>query len=368
MISSLHRPTRALIDLGALCDNIETVKANIPEGKKVFAVVKANAYGHGAKKVAQAVHHLVDGFCVSNVDEALELREAGIEETILILGVIMPNEVALARDYDITLTVASQEWLDLANEEDISLKGVNVHLKVDSGMGRIGVRSLEEAESLMANLKKAGANVEGIFTHFATADEADDTKFNEQLAFFTNIVNNLSEKPALVHASNSATSIWHSETIFNIVRLGIVMYGLNPSGTDIALPYPIKPALSLESALVHVKTIPAGATVGYGATYTAQKEEYIATVPIGYADGWTRDLQGFSVLVNGQFCEIVGRVSMDQITIRLPEKFPIGTKVTLIGQEGDKAISVTDLAQKRGTINYEVLCLLSDRIPRFYSK
>ncbi|MCO4470662.1 alanine racemase [Streptococcus infantarius subsp. infantarius] len=368
MISSLHRPTRALIDLGAICDNIETVKANIPEGKKVFAVVKANAYGHGAKKVAQAVHHLVDGFCVSNVDEALELREAGIEETILILGVIMPNEVALARDYDITLTVASQEWLDLANEQDISLKGVNVHLKVDSGMGRIGVRSLEEAESLMANLKKAGANVEGIFTHFATADEADDTKFNEQLAFFTNIVNNLSEKPALVHASNSATSIWHSETIFNIVRLGIVMYGLNPSGTDIALPYPIKPALSLESALVHVKTIPAGATVGYGATYTAQKEEYIATVPIGYADGWTRDLQGFSVLVNGQFCEIVGRVSMDQITIRLPEKFPIGTKVTLIGQEGDKAISATDLAQKCGTINYEVLCLLSDRIPRFYSK
>lgn len=188
------------------------------------------------------------------------------------------------------------------------------------------------------------------------------------MAFFTNIVNNLSEKPALVHASNSATSIWHSETIFNIVRLGIVMYGLNPSGTDIALPYPIKPALSLESALVHVKTIPAGATVGYGATYTAQKEEYIATVPIGYADGWTRDLQGFSVLVNGQFCEIVGRVSMDQITIRLPEKFPIGTKVTLIGQEGDKAISATDLAQKCGTINYEVLCLLSDRIPRFYSK
>ena len=368
MISSLHRPTKALIDLGAICDNIEAVKANIPEGKKAFAVVKANAYGHGAKKVARAVHHLVDGFCVSNVDEALELREAGIEETILILGVIMPNEVALARDYDITLTVASQEWLDLANEQGISLKGVNVHLKVDSGMGRIGVRSLEEAESLMANLKKAGANVEGIFTHFATADEADDTKFNEQLAFFTNIVNNLSEKPALVHASNSATSIWHSETIFNIVRLGIVMYGLNPSGTDIALPYPIKPALGLESALVHVKTIPAGATVGYGATYTAQKEEYIATVPIGYADGWTRDLQGFSVLVNGQFCEIIGRVSMDQITIRLPEKFPIGTKVTLIGQEGDKAISATDLAQKRGTINYEVLCLLSGRIPRFYSK
>ena len=368
MISSLHRPTKAVIDLDAICQNIDAVKANIPQDKKAFAVVKANAYGHGATNVAQAIHHLVDGFCVSNIDEALELREAGIEETILILGVIMPDEVALARDYHVTLTVASQEWLDLANEQGISLAGLDVHLKVDSGMGRIGVRSLDEAENVIANLKKAGANVEGIFTHFATADEADDTKFNEQLEFFTNLVNNLSDKPGIVHASNSATSIWHSETIFNLVRLGIVMYGLNPSGTELDLPYPLKPALSLESSLVHVKTIPAGATVGYGATYTAQKEEYIATVPIGYADGWTRDLQGFSVLVNGEFCEIVGRVSMDQITIRLPEKLPIGTKVTLIGQEGDKVISATDLAQKRGTINYEVLCLLSDRIPRVYSK
>lgn len=368
MISSLHRPTKAVIDLDVICQNIDAVKANIPQDKKAFAVVKANAYGHGATNVAHAIHHLVDGFCVSNIDEALELREAGIEETILILGVIMPDEVALARDYHVTLTVASQEWLDSANEQGISLAGLDVHLKVDSGMGRIGVRSLDEAENVIANLKKAGANVAGIFTHFATADEADDTKFNEQLEFFTNLVDNLSDKPAIVHASNSATSIWHSETIFNLVRLGIVMYGLNPSGTELDLPYPLKPALSLESSLVHVKTIPAGATVGYGATYTAQKEEYIATVPIGYADGWTRDLQGFSVLVNGEFCEIVGRVSMDQITIRLPEKLPIGTKVTLIGQESDKVISATDLAQKRGTINYEVLCLLSDRIPRVYSK
>ena len=132
--------------------------------------------------------------------------------------------------------------------------------------------------------------------------------------------------------------------------------------------YSIKPALSLESSLVHVKQISAGDSVGYGATYVAQGDEYIATVPIGYADGWTRDLQGFYVLVNGEWCEIVGRVSMDQITIRLPEKLPIGTKVTLIGQDGDQVITPTDLAQKRGTINYEVLCLLSDRVTRVYSK
>lgn len=368
MISSIHRPTKALIDLDAICQNIKTVKANIPQEKQTFAVVKANAYGHGAKQVAQAIHHLVDGYCVSTIDEAMELREVGIKKTILILGVTMPSEVELARVYHLTLTVASQEWLDLANEQGIDLSGLAVHVKVDSGMGRIGVRSLDEAETVIANLKKAGANVTGIFTHFATADETDDTKFNEQLAFFTNLVNHLSDKPAIVHASNSATSIWHSETIFNLVRLGIAMYGLNPSGTTLELPYSLKPALSLESSLVHVKALPAGATVGYGATYTASQEEYIATVPIGYADGWTRDLQGSSVLVNGEFCEIVGRVSMDQITIRLPKKLPLGTKVTLIGREGDKEISATDLAQKRGTINYEVLCLLSDRIPRIYSE
>ena len=144
------------------------------------------------------------------------------------------------------------------------------------------------------------------------------------------------------------------------------MYGLNPSGQVLELPYDLKPALSLESALVHVKTVPAGAHVGYGATYESDTEQVIATLPIGYADGWTRDMQNFSVLVDGQLCPIVGRVSMDQITIRLPKFYPLGTKVTLIGSDGDKEITATDVAVYRGTINYEVVCLLSDRIPREY--
>ena len=143
------------------------------------------------------------------------------------------------------------------------------------------------------------------------------------------------------------------------------MYGLNPSGKVLSLPYDLIPALSLESAIVHVKTLPAGACVGYGATYEADSEQVIATLPIGYADGWTRDMQNFSVLVNGQLCPIVGRVSMDQITIRLPYIYPLGTKVTLM-VNGDKEITTTDVATYRGTINYEVVCLLSDRIPREY--
>ena len=144
------------------------------------------------------------------------------------------------------------------------------------------------------------------------------------------------------------------------------MYGLNPSGAVLDLPYDLKPALTLESSMVHVKTVPAGACMGYGATYQADSEQVIATVPIGYADGWTRDMQNFSVLVDGQACPIVGRVSMDQITIRLPKVYPLGTKVTLIGTNGDKEITATQVATYRGTINYEVVCLLSDRIPREY--
>ena len=160
------------------------------------------------------------------------------------------------------------------------------------------MRSQGDADSLIAGLKALGADVEGIFTHFATADEADDSKFNRQLTFFTDLVNNLVDRPRLVHASNSATSIWHAETVFNAVRLGVVIYGLNPSGSVLELPYNIRPALSLETALVHVKILPAGQDVGYGATYTTTADEVIGTIPLGYADGWTRDLQGFHVIVD----------------------------------------------------------------------
>lgn len=366
MISSLHRPTLATVDLQAIRDNIEMVQKHIPKGTKTFAVVKANAYGHGAVQVSQAVIEQVDAFCVSNLDEALELRQAGINKDILVLGVVLANELPLAIANKITITVASMDWLASAKACQNDFSQLHVHVKVDSGMGRIGVKSLEEANQLIADLQEIGAQVDGIFTHFATADEESTEKFKEQLLFFTQLISALNQKPALVHASNSATSLWHSETIFNAVRLGIVIYGLNPSGKVLPLPYPLKPALSLSSRLIHVKEIQVGDTVGYGATYKARQKEFVGTIPIGYADGWTRDMQGFSVLIDGYYCEIIGRVSMDQITVRLPRSFPIGQKVTLIGQDGSQSISATDVANKRATINYEVLCLLSDRIPRDY--
>ena len=366
MKSSPHRPTKALINLGAIRYNIQQMGAHITQNTLKWAVVKANAYGHGAVAVATAIQDDVDGFCVSNIDEAIELRQAGIDKKILILGVSELASVELAREFDIALTVAGLEWVQSLVSHQADLAGLTVHLKIDSGMGRIGFREVGEAEQAQALLKQEGARVEGIFTHFATADEESDTYFNIQLKRFKDILAGMKEVPELVHASNSATTLWHAETIFSAVRMGDSMYGLNPSGQVLELPYELKPALTLESAIVHVKTVPAGACMGYGATYQADGEQVIATVPIGYADGWTRDMQNFSVLVDGQLCPIVGRVSMDQITIRLPKVYPLGTKVTLIGRNGDEEITATQVATYRGTINYEVVCLLSDRIPREY--
>lgn len=366
MKTSPHRPTKALINLEAIRYNIQQMGAHIPKGTLKWAVVKANAYGHGAIAVARAIQDDVDGFCVSNIDEAIELRQAGIAKKILILGVSEVESLSLAKDFDITLTVAGLEWLENLLDTESDLAGLTVHLKIDSGMGRIGFRSASEAEQAQAMLKNNGASVEGIFTHFATADEESDTYFKQQLEYFKGILDDLQEVPKLVHASNSATTLWHAETIFNAVRMGDSMYGLNPSGQVLELPYKLKLALTLESAIVHIKTVEVGACMGYGATYQADSEQVIATLPIGYADGWTRDMQNFSVLVDGQLCPIVGRVSMDQITIRLPKLYPLGTKVTLIGSDGDKEITATDVAVYRGTINYEVVCLLSDRIPREY--
>ena len=366
MKASPHRPTKALIHLGAIRQNIQQMGSHIPNGMLKFAVVKANAYGHGAVAVATAIQDDVDGFCVSNIDEAIELRQAGINKKILILGVSEIETIDLAKEYDITLTVAGLEWIQALLSRENDLAGLSVHLKIDSGMGRIGFREASEADLAQDLLKQHGARVEGIFTHFATADEESDTYFNTQLERFKAILVSMKEVPGLVHASNSATTLWHAETIFNAVRMGDAMYGVNPSGEVLDLPYDLTPALTLESALVHVKIVPTGACMGYGATYQANNEQVIATVPIGYADGWTRDMQNFAVLVDGQACPIVGRVSMDQITIRLPKVYPLGTKVTLIGTNGGKEITATQVAIYRGTINYEVVCLLSDRIPREY--
>lgn len=366
MIESEHRPTQVLVNLDAIVGNLEQVMAHLPVKAEAFAVVKANAYGHGAVAVAKRLSNKVAGFCVSNLDEALELRRAGIEDPILILGIVPPHFLPLAHQLNISVTVASLEWLEQARKLDEDLSGLAVHLKVDTGMGRIGFCDANELLRSIEVLEELDYDIEGIYTHFATADEVEEGQFQEQLACFKTYLALLPSLPRWVHASNSAASIWHTDTVFNLVRLGNILYGTNPSGTTLDLPFPVEPALSLVSEIIHVKQVQAGTVIGYGATYTSQETEWIATVPIGYADGMVRSLQGFHVLVDGKTCEIVGRISMDQITIRLPDYYPIGERVTLIGQDKENNISVQDWADYIGTINYEVVCLLTDRLPRFF--
>lgn len=372
MVESLHRPTRIIVHNDAIRQNIKQEIDRMPAGRELFAVVKANGYGHGAVATAKAaLTGGAHGFCVATVDEGIELREAGFTEPILILGVVDVVDLPLVAELQLAFPVASQQWLQKAraylSEVQVATP-LLVHLKVDSGMGRIGFRSSEAVLAALTEINEEPQMVfEGIFTHFATADEVDTGYYDEQNRRFNKILQQLPCQPRYVHVSNSATALWHDQPVGNMIRFGVAMYGLNPSGHTLPEAYPLRPALELVSRLVQVKHLAAGEGIGYGETYITETDEWIGTVPIGYADGWIRKMQGFKVLVEGQFCEIVGRVCMDQIMIRLPKEFSEGTTVTLIGKNGSQEITLQDVADQQETIHYEVACLLSGRIPREYT-
>ena len=370
MVVSNHRPTRVVVDLAAIKANVQQ-EVQKQQGKRdVFAVVKANGYGHGAVPVAKAaLAGGAVGFCVATLDEGIALRENGLTAPILVMGIVEVAWLPLILQYDLAIPVATNLWIEEARAfyQEHQLTGdIAVHVTFDTGMGRIGFQTVEEVLAAMQQLDQtAGFFVEGLFTHFATADDVDFTYFERQNERFKQVIAQLPYRPRYIHGSNSAAAMWHEDQ-GNLIRLGIGMYGYNPSGSALTNPYPLQPALSLESALVQVKQVPAGEGIGYGKTYETTVTEWIGTVPIGYADGYVRRMQGFKVLVEGQVCEIVGRVCMDQLMVRLPKAFPVGTKVTLIGKNQGNEITLQEVADYLGTIHYEVICLLSDRIPRDY--
>ena len=372
MIESIHRPSQVIIDLSAIDYNIRQEIKRLDKDQSLFAVVKANAYGHGAIEVAKTAEKAgAAGFCVSNLDEALELRQANITLPILVLSYVSVEYLELAVSQTISLTAPSYEWLSLANDyltnKNLSDK-LHVHLKIDTGMGRIGLRDEQEIKLAQELLFQSTViNLEGIFTHFSCADTKDDSYFNLQKERFTKALNYFADKAIrYIHTSNSATALWHDAWRSNIIRFGDALYGLNPSGKELELPYELKPALSLTSELIHVKEVEAGEKIGYGATYTTSETEWIGTLPIGYADGFIRRFQGFKVIIDGEYAEIVGRVCMDQCMIRLPKRYPIGTPVTIFGTNGGLTNSLEDAAEYIGTINYEIVCDLTDRLPRVY--
>lgn len=366
---TFYRDTWAEINLDHIYYNVQSLKQILPEKVTLFAVVKANAYGHGDVQVARtALRAGASYLAVAFFDEAIALRKKGITAPILVLGSSRPEDVALAAEQDITLTVFQQEWLLKAKGLLKTNKQVRVHIKIDTGMGRIGVRAKQELKEVESLIRENSCfYLEGVFTHFATADQLDQVYYKQQLTLFNDLLAQFQKLPDIVHCSNSAASLRFPESYFNGVRMGISMYGLSPS-PEIApvLPFQLREAFALQTKLIHVKQMKQGEKVGYGATYEAGENEWIGTLPIGYADGWIRKLQGQDVLVDGKRTPLVGRICMDQSTIKLPSSLPLGTIVTLIGTQGTETISVNEIARKLETINYEVTCMVSNRIPRVF--
>ncbi len=369
-MKEFYRDSWVEIKLAHIDYNIKQLTKRLRKETNIYAVVKANGYGHGDIEVARtAIDAGAKRLAVALLDEAIKLREAGIHVPILVMGRVRPADVPVAVKYEITLTCYQKEWLEEVRQLELE-KPVTVHLKWDTGMGRIGIRSTTELLDNLKLLKHKAFYLEGIFTHFATADEENLGHFESQLVHFQRLreafEKNWHEK-VLFHTGNSAASMRFPDKMFDFVRFGISMYGLYPSPTvKLEQPIDLKPALSLQSRLIHVKKVEPGTTISYGATYTAQTEEWIGTVPLGYADGIRRGLQGSEVLVNGKRCEIVGRICMDQFMIRLTEQAKVGDLVTVIGKQDQEEIEMDELAEKLETINYEIACMISSRVPRIY--
>ncbi|MGG4490325.1 alanine racemase [Metabacillus idriensis] len=371
MGNSFYRDTWAEIDLDAIYSNVTSMKKHIGENTQLIAVVKANGYGHGDTEVAKAALEAgASMLSVAFLDEALVLRDAGFKAPILVMGASRPEDVHIAVDQDIILTAPSFEWL-MEAEKNVQKGTLSVHLKIDTGMGRLGVRSEEEIQQAFKFAEgNPSVKIEGIFTHFATADELDSAYFNKQYAAFTSMAQIAAQyDDVMIHCGNSATGLRFPEKLVHAVRLGISMYGLSPSmEIKPELPFELKEAFSLHSKLVHVKKISKGEKVSYGATYTAEEDEWIGTIPIGYADGWVRRLRVSDVLIDGERMPIVGRICMDQCMIKLSSYKETGTKVTLIGRQEDECISVDEVAERLETINYEVPCTITLRVPRMFLK
>ncbi|WP_088006166.1 alanine racemase [Indiicoccus explosivorum] len=360
-MAEIYRPTKAEVDLDAIARNLRMIRRSAGD-PMVIAVVKANGYGHGAAEVAQkTLENGAEMLAVATPDEALHLRSAGIDADILVMGASPVSFIPAAQKNGIILTAYSIEWIQQAAAVSGEFR---VHLKVDTGMGRIGIQPAE-AEEALALLQRTPFRLEGIFTHFATADTADSPLFREQVAKFKEVLKKTGDG-LMVHASNSAAALLHPEVSFDAVRAGIAMYGINPSGyVESELGSPLQPALTLSTEVIHVKKLPAGSPVSYGATYRTEQDEWIGTLPIGYADGLLRALQGQDVLVRGERVPIVGRICMDQCMVRLPREIKPGTPAVLLGMQGDERIRAEEWAERLGTIPYEIPCMLTARIPRF---
>jgi alanine racemase len=364
----------AEINLDAIVKNVDNLMALTKENTGALAVVKADGYGHGDVAVAKTVAQKVTGYAVATLDEAVNLRENGVKKPILVLGYVDPYEFDILVSHEITATVFDVETAQLlADAARVQKKQAHCHIKVDTGMRRIGLEPDENGIAIVKQITALkGLSADGIFTHFAASDETDKTSAEHQFKLFTDFTGRL-EKEGIHftyrHCANSAAVIDMPQVDLDMVRLGIAMYGMYPSDEVKKEKVELFPALDLKSHVTMVKEIPAGEKVSYGGTFTTTRTTKLATVSVGYGDGYPRALssKGY-VLVRGQKAPIVGRVCMDQMMVDVTdiENVTRADIVTLIGKDGDAEITVEEIAALAGTFNYEFVCDLGKRIPRSY--
>lgn len=372
-MSSFNR-VAAIVNLDNIRHNVSLMRELSGRDTKLLAVVKADAYGHGAVMIAKALDSLSDFYAVACIDEGIELRRGGITKPVLILGYTAPEDYGLLIDYDIRPAIYDvSEAMELSRLAAARGTAARIHIKVDTGMGRIGFFCDEDGVSAIESISRmSGIDIEGIFTHYAKADERDKTSANMQLERFRWINSRLADMGIHIpirHISNSAGIMEMDDKDFDMVRSGIVTYGLYPSEEVDRQIADLHPAMSLVSKVIHVKNVKAGTGIGYGWSYVAERDMKVATVAAGYADGYPRAQSNIGrVIIRGQYAPIIGRVCMDQFMVDVSHIDGVKVKddVTLWGRDGDAVITVEEVAAPANSFNYELICNVGRRVPRVY--
>lgn len=372
-----YQRVTAEIDLDAVAYNIKNIRKKVKKETMIMGVVKADAYGHGAVEVSKVLlYNGANWLGVAMIDEAVQLRKNNIMVPILILGYTPEAEIEDVVRYDIIQTVFSYEMAKMVSDAAVKLgKTAKIHIKVDTGMGRIGFIPEENiGDEVLKISKLPNIEINGIFTHFSTSDEKDKTFTKLQYDRFKYAIDEIEKKGiklAVKHCANSAAIMDFDDLGFNMVRAGIILYGMYPSDEVIKENLSLKPVMSIKTHISYVKKVGKNIPVSYGRTYYTDKESVIATVPVGYADGYIRKMQnGGRVIVNGHYANIVGRVCMDQFMIDITDVPDVssGDEVILMGSDGKLSITAEEIAHVLDTINYEVVCMIGKRVPREYIK
>ena len=367
--------TQARIDLDAVEYNCSNVRAKLPDDCKLLGVIKADAYGHGAVELAHLLDKKCDFFGVACIEEAVELKKAGVKAPVLILGYVDSNVYDLVVKYDVRIPIFSMESAVALSDEAVRQgKTVPFHFCIDTGMSRIGFQVNEQSADMCKEITLLpNIEAEGLFSHFATADEADLTKAKAQREKYKAFVKMLEDRGVNIpvkHLNNSA-GIMNFDEYFDMCRMGIILYGLYPSEEVDKSLLDIKPVMSWLTHITHIKTLEPGREISYGGTYKTTEPRVIATIPVGYADGYPRCLSNKGrVIINGQYANIVGRVCMDQFMVDVTDVkgVNLNSTVTLVGSDGDACLSMEEVSNSAHSFNYELPCRVARRVPRVYYK